>query len=169
MAPRRRPLPNRFLEYIFRPLALLIFAIIGFIYKVLFGWWLGPWLNHLGEKRLKEDIQQSVPSLFAEHGGKFVPNSEKARRGSESVTVLTEGMLFQINRWRDELMVKVASESKPTELCEVRALVKNSKRLRASQPPEAFFTLGQFSRFLAAHFETIRGEMQDRSESQRES
>jgi hypothetical protein len=169
MAQRRRPLPNRFIEYVVRPPVLLVFAILGGIYKVLFAWWLGPWIDHVGEKRLKEEIQQSVPSLFAEHGGRFVPNPQKPPKGSESVTVLAGGILFQFNRWRDELTVKAAPEAKPIELHELIALVKNSNRFRASQQYTQYFTLRQFARFLEEHFETIRLEMRDRSGPRAES
>ncbi len=169
MAQSRHPLANRFLEYVVRPPALLVVAVLGGIYKALFGWWLGPWLNHLSEKRLKDDIQQSVPSLFAEHGGKFVPNSQKPAKGSEAVTVLAEGIAFQFSRWRDELTVKVAPEANPTELHELMALVKNGGRYPDPKEPAVFFTLRQFGRFLDAHFETICNEMQDRSKLKQES
>jgi hypothetical protein len=169
MTGRRRPLPNRFIEYVVRPPALLVFAILGGIYKVLFAWWLGPWMVYLGDKKLKEEIQQSVPSLFAEHGGRFVPNPQEPSKGSASVTVLAGGIVFQFNRWRDELTVKVAPETKPNELHELTALVKSSNRFRASQRPTQYFTLGQFARFLEEYFETIRLEMRDRSGPRAES
>ena len=169
MATRRHPFTNRLLEYVFRPLAVVVFATLGVIYKLLFGWWLGPWMKHLGEKQLKEDVQQSVPSLFAEHAGEFAPNLQKYHRGSDAVTVLAEGIFFQIGRWRDEITVRVAPETNPTELQELVALAKRSDRFQSSQQPANFFTLRQFDKFLVAHFDAIRAEIQDRREQQRTS
>jgi hypothetical protein len=163
---------NRFPRAIIAVLRLVILPVallIAGIWTVLFGWWLSPLLSHLSEKELKEEIQQSVPALFAEHGGKFVPNPQEPTKGSDAVTVLAEGILFQFARWRDEITIKVAPESSPTKLSELIALVKDSCQTTASREPEAYFTLGQFARFLDAHFETIRGEMQDRGERKRES
>jgi hypothetical protein len=151
-------------------LTVILFALpIAGIYTVLFGWWLTPWMNRTQENQLKKELRQSAPSLFAEHGGKFVPNLQKPSAGSTAVTALADGILFQFNRWRDELTVRVAPETNPTELQELVALVKHSGQYRPAQQPANFFTLGQFDKFLVAHFDTIRAEIRDRSKQQRAS
>ena len=152
-----------FIVSILRPPVLLLVFLVGRIYKALFGWWLGPWMDRKYEKSFIKELQESAPSLFAEHDGKFVPNPQNPSKGSESVTVLAEGILFQFSRWRDEITVKVSPEAKPTDLHELSALIKNSTRRLPSQQPAEYFTLRQFGRILDAHFETIRGEIKDRS------
>ena len=155
--PRRSRLAVIVVAVVRPPLFLVVW-----LYNALFGWWLGPWMNRGSERSFEKEIQQSVPSLFAEHRGRFVPQETPKDFESVTVTVLSEGVLFRFSRWRGELSVKAAPETKPKELQELTALIKSSERSQPSQQPAAYFTLGQFARFLGAHFATIRAEIQDR-------
>src|SRR5580693_5792946 len=66
--PRRSRLAVIIVAVVRPPLFLVVW-----LYNALFGWWLGPWMNRESERSFEKEIQQSVPSLFAEHRGRFVP------------------------------------------------------------------------------------------------
>jgi hypothetical protein len=83
---------------------------IGRIYRVLFEWWIDVPMARREHENLAREIREELPSLFADYGGRIVPN-EGVRRPSDHccVTIAIEHLLLRFCRWHGELVVHVAS------------------------------------------------------------
>lgn len=161
MARPRRSRVAAIIVAIIRP-PLRVFAfLVGGIYKVLFGWWLDPTTQRKNEASLKQDIQNSFPSLFTKCGGQFVPNPVEYPKAFDYVTVsvLAEGVLLEFIRGRGEVRLRVAPESKPSELRDLEEVVRLSGRFQESAQLQKYSALRIFARFLETHFEQIRSEV----------
>jgi hypothetical protein len=113
------------------------------------------------EANLKDELRRLIPSLFAAHGGQFVPLLRHNSKAFVAVGVLAQGVFFQFILSRDDLSVEIAPESKRAELRHLGDVMRSSDRFRDAQPIQKYSTLRVFARFLETHFEEIRAEIQD--------
>jgi hypothetical protein len=113
------------------------------------------------ERDFKDQLLRLAPSLFATRGGQFVRNLRQYPREFVTAGVLAEGVVFQFILGRDDLLVKVAPESKPSELRDLDEVVNTSDRFRGREPIKKYSTLRVIARLLENDFEAIRAEVQD--------
>jgi len=107
-----------FVRYTVAPMVVLIGKVLGFC----FGWCFRRSNNSIALKnqgQFAEEIEESLPFLFTEHGAKVVPNDVDVpfppSFDGAYVTVATEGVWFQFIRGRGDFTVKVASPATPTQ------------------------------------------------------
>ena len=114
-----------FLITVMRP----VFAVVGFVsrsvWKVFFGWWLGPLLDKRSQERLEKAIRRDMPFLFSEHKAVFLPEVKRSRHGEvQAVIQLSEfRLLFLL--FRDQHDVLVASNHQPDLFQEITAFLDN--------------------------------------------
>lgn len=126
MTKRNREL---LIEYI-RPPVLLVGFLIKTIYRVMFGWWLNPWLQRKANRSLIEDVRMYLPFLFPI--GDFVKQRQIRVLPFDYALVELgwENLLFSFARGREETNVIVAPRHAPNmsyELGPVIAALENKR------------------------------------------
>jgi hypothetical protein len=129
--PRKPSTSARFLLAVL-PLFRPIFFVLGWIYKLCFGW-LDQSAARQNHERFAQDIHTHLYFLFSEHGAQVLPPAEKDLPQSLDfaiVKVAAEGILFRFVRGRGDFGVEVASQAAPNNF-EDLGLV-----MLAMQPPQ---------------------------------
>src|ERR1700739_4188354 len=85
---------GQLLVTIFAPIILLVGGLFKVIYWLFFRWWLEPLTGRKLDRRFAEEIRQSLPFLFTEHGARIVPSESRQERSMDAawVTVEVENM-----------------------------------------------------------------------------
>ena len=132
----------------------VVSAILVPPYKLLFGWS----DNRLGrkyEKRLVRDIKLSLPFLFAEFGGKTIPNDRQYPAAFDYVvtTVALRCFCIRFIRGRGELRVDVGPLFPPADWHDLSLILSAIGEGDLDQQP--FTDLWQVSRLLEPHMEAL--------------
>jgi hypothetical protein len=118
-------------------------------------------MERKAERDFKDQLLRLAPSLFGARGGQFVPSLRQYSKEFVTAGVLAEGVLFQFILGRDDLLVKVAPESKPSDLRDLDEVLNSSDRFRGREQIKKYSTLRVFARLLETDFDAIRAEVQD--------
>jgi hypothetical protein len=100
---------------------LLIGFIVSTLYKGLIAWWADPLAEKSADRRLAEEIRNSMPFLFSDHDGEVVRNPDKIPRSFDLAiaTVRVDEFALQFVTVRGEYKVYVASHAVPHVFREV--------------------------------------------------
>jgi hypothetical protein len=94
-----------FLLQSLRPPLRLIAIALEIAYKLLFSWWSNSLLDYRAKKSFVEDIKQAAPFLFAEYGGKVVPEPRPEANDSRigCICIVSRNLFFRFSQdWRTE-------------------------------------------------------------------
>jgi hypothetical protein len=114
----RSPLPKRPPDSLRLRLlrGFLVYGIgkpVAWTFKIIFGWWLNPFMAGRAERRFRTEVREAFSFLFDEFGAEFVPYSEKSLSWDRT-TLRVRGLLFRASRWRGDREVRVAPVHAPT-------------------------------------------------------
>lgn len=118
-------------------------------------------MERKSEREFQDQLLRLAPSIFGARGGQFVPSLRQYSKEFVTAGVLAEGVLFQFILGRDDLLVKVAPESKPLELRDLDEVLNSSDRFRGREQMKKYSTLRVVARLLENNFEAIRAAVQD--------
>ena len=122
---------RRLLIEFIRPPVLLLGFVVKTIYRVMFGWWLGPWFQRKANQSLIEDIRAKLPFLFPI--GNFVehPRIRVLPFDYASAELGWENLLFSFTRGREETNVLVAPRHAPNRSYELGPVIAALEDLEA--------------------------------------
>ncbi len=97
-----------------KSLLQVVSTIIVGLYKVLFSWWLDPWLQRKKQQRLSDAIEQSLRPPFPM---RILRNSHPQVQPSDYATVHVEAgnVFLGITQGRGEIVLTVGPRTKPSE------------------------------------------------------
>ena len=114
---------RQLLDELIRPPFLLVGFIVKAIYRVMFGWWLDPWLQGKANQSLVEDVRGKLPFLFPNGTVVEHPQIRVLPFDYASVEVSWENLLFSFTRGREESNVLVAPRHAPNMSYELGAAI----------------------------------------------
>jgi hypothetical protein len=116
-----------FLIEVLRPVLLPIGFVLRLAYQLFFSWWVNPIFDHWIRSGFADDIKQAIPSLFAQHGGKVVPDPKPSAndRGMDYLCVASTFLVFKFSRWhRENYAVQVSPRFSPTDFYDLLDAVR---------------------------------------------
>jgi hypothetical protein len=99
---------NQLLVELIRPPLLIAAFVVKAIYRVVFGWWLDPWLQREANQSLTEDVRAALPFLFPNGSVVEHPKIRVLPLDYASVEIGWENLRFSFTRGREETNVVVA-------------------------------------------------------------
>jgi hypothetical protein len=120
-----RPAGPPKMPFLKRPLFLFLKSIvlpIGWAYRGLVGWWLGPLLASRTEKELRAEVKRDLGFLFEKYSMRFVPNDRKYKHGNV-VTLENEKLRFEVSGHHGEYFLRVAPLNLPLDWEDVATVI----------------------------------------------
>src|SRR6266849_5829558 len=108
---------SNFLMFLVLPIIVVGGRLFGWIYALLFGWWLDEREGRSADLRFAQEIREKIWFVFADHGALVVPTEGPLRRVMDCVyTTLEVGnMRLLVLRGRGDLTVRVAPKHLPSD------------------------------------------------------
>jgi prepilin-type processing-associated H-X9-DG protein len=122
MTPRRNRNSELLIDLV-RPIVQLLAFVLKTIYRVLFRWWLDPWLQRKQNQSLLDDIQKNLHFLFLDGHVVQHPQIRVLPFDYTSAEINWENLLFSFTRVREEVSVLVAPRHAPNLSYELGPLV----------------------------------------------
>ena len=104
---------KQLLVELMRPPVLLVGFVVKTVYRIMFRWWLDPWLQRKANRSLVEDVRANLPFLFPK-GSVVAPSRIRVLPFDyASVEIGWENLLFSFTRGREETNAVVAPAHAP--------------------------------------------------------
>jgi len=157
---RRQPFKEVF-TVLFFPVIFLWIIVFDFVDKYFLDGRFEKRYSQKLQAQFAKDIQERIPSLFADFGGRIIPNTEDYSPAFDyaAVTISFDGMLLRFIRGRMDFRVDVAPPDKPTAWREISSIVKNSDLPGNPNPKVDYYGLNDFGRFFQVNVDIIRHEV----------